>query len=208
MLDQHRPSARTVLNLAASAASTHLDPAYRAERPDMTRLRTAALVSGAFVVFLGVPFGLYVRAQDWKDSHWHIGIQGSVNAMAFGPGQHILLTGTSGPSDGTDTLWNMASPARPRRLAVFEGGAPATLSPDGRTVATVSFSDQPILWNVARLRKPARMAQLRTGDHNLLWGEAFSPDGRVLATAFTDRIYLWDLTSPARSGTQTGAPSR
>jgi hypothetical protein len=157
VLDQHRPSARTVLNLAASAASTHLDPAYRAGRPDMTRLRTAALVFGAFVVLLGVPFGYLVHQENWKDSHWPIGIEGSMNAMAFGPGQRILLTGTSGPSDGTDALWN-----------------------------------------VARLRKPARIAQLRTGDHNLLWGEAFSPDGRILATAFTDRIYLWDLASPAR----------
>lgn len=121
-----------------------------------------------------------------------------MNAMAFGPGQRILLTGTSGASDGTDTLWNVGSPARPRRLAVFEGGAPTTLSPDGRTVATISFSDQPVLWNVSSLRKPSRIAQLRTGDHSLLWGEAFSPDGHVLASAFTDRRYLWDVADPAR----------
>jgi WD40 repeat protein len=198
VLDQHQPSARTVLNLAAGAASTHLDPAWRAHRPGLPLLRTTALTCGAFVLVLGAPFAWWVHAQNWKDSHWHIGIEGSVNAMAFGPGQHILLTGTSGSMDGTDTLWNMASPAGPRRLAVLEGGAPATLSPDGRTVATVSFADQPQLWNVTRPRHPARFVQLRTGDHRVLWGEAFSPDGRVLATAFTDRIYLWDLTRPAR----------
>jgi WD40 repeat protein len=198
VLDQHRPRTRTVLNLAASAASTYLDPAYRAERPDMKRFRTGALISGAFVALIGLPFGMLVHADDWKDSHWHIGIEGSVNAMAFGPGQRILLTGTSGASDGTDTLWNVSSPARPRRLAVFEGGAPTALSPDGRTVATISFSDQPTLWNVFSLRKPARIAQLRTGDHSLLWGEAFSPDGHVLAIAFTDRLSLWDVADPAR----------
>ena len=32
VLDQHRPTARTVLNLCAIAVSTHLDPAWRAER--------------------------------------------------------------------------------------------------------------------------------------------------------------------------------
>ena len=33
VLDQHRPTARTVLNLCAIAVSTHLDPAWRTERP-------------------------------------------------------------------------------------------------------------------------------------------------------------------------------
>jgi WD40 repeat protein len=198
VLDQHRPRARTVLNLTASAMSTHLDRDYRAKRPDMTRVRNAGLVVALAAVALGLPFSLFVHAQGEKDSHWHAGINGSVNAMSFAPGQRILLTGTSGSMDGTDTLWNVTSPTRPQRLAVFEGGAPATLSPDGRTVATISFSGQPILWNVTSLRKPARLARLRTGDRRQLWGEVFSPDGRVLATAFSDRIFLWDVTDPAR----------
>ena len=39
VLDQHQASARTVLNLAASAASAHVDPAWRTERlcPAATR---------------------------------------------------------------------------------------------------------------------------------------------------------------------------
>jgi len=31
-----------------------------------------------------------------------------------------------------------------------------------------------------------------------LWGEAFSPDGQILAVAYTDRIFLWDVASAAR----------
>ena len=31
-----------------------------------------------------------------------------------------------------------------------------------------------------------------------LWGEAFSPGGQVLAVAYTDRIFLWDVASAAR----------
>jgi hypothetical protein len=45
----------------------------------------------------------------------------------------------------------------------------------------------------------ARIAQLRTGDHGLLWGEVLSQDGHILATAFTDRLYVWDVADPARA---------
>ena len=37
VLDQHRPGARTVVNLAASALGAHLDPAYRMEGLSMIR---------------------------------------------------------------------------------------------------------------------------------------------------------------------------
>jgi WD40 repeat protein len=201
VLDQHRASARTVLNLAASAVSTQLDPAYRMEGLAMNRLRRTGLISAAVVVplaLIAVPFGVFVAGQNAKDDHWHSGTEGGVDAMAFSPDQRILLTATSGASDGLDTLWNVSSPAEPRKLASFEGGAPATLSPDARTVVTVSFRDQATLWNVANPRKPARMATLQSGDSNLLWGEAFSPDGRTLAVAYTDRLYLWTVTNPAR----------
>jgi len=201
VLDQHRAGARTVLNLAASALSTHLDPGYRMEGLAMNRLRRTALMSAAVVVpiaLIAVPLGLFVAAQNWKDSHWHIGV-GGVDAMAFSPGQHnILVTATSGANDGLDTLWNVASPARPRQLASFEGGAPSAFAPDGRAVVTVSFDDQPALWNVANLSKPARITTLRTGDSSLLWGEAFSPDGHILAAAYTNRLFLWNVTNPAR----------
>jgi WD40 repeat protein len=200
VLDQHRAGARTVLNLAAGALSTHFDPAYRMEGLAMVRLRRAAWISAAVVVpvaLIAVPFGLFA-AQNWKDSHWHIGL-GGVTAMAFSPvDQHILVTATSGAMDGLDTLWNVTSPTRPRKLASFEGGAPTAFSPDSRTVATVSFSGQPALWNVANLSKPTRITTLRTGDSSLLWGEAFSPDGQILAVAYTDRLYLWNVTNPAR----------
>ena len=47
VLDQHQPTARTVLNLWVSAVSSQLDPAYRTDRLSLTRLRHAALVSAA-----------------------------------------------------------------------------------------------------------------------------------------------------------------
>jgi WD40 repeat protein len=197
VLDQHQASTRTVLNLASSAVSTHLDRAYRGEGLTMARLRRAALISAAVVVPIAL-LALWIQVATWKDGHWHIGL-GGVTAMAFSHADpHILVTATSGAMDGLDTLWDVTSPARPRRLANFEGGAPTVFAPDGRMVATVAFNGQPALWNVANLSKPARIRTLPSGDDNNLWGEAFSPDGRILAAAYTDRVYLWNVTSPAR----------
>jgi hypothetical protein len=42
VLDQHRPNTRTVLNLAASALTTHLERADRAERLPMIPVRRAS----------------------------------------------------------------------------------------------------------------------------------------------------------------------
>ena len=196
VLDQHHPTARTVVNLWASAVSAQLDPAYRLEGLWLTRLRRGALISAAVVVPIAL-IALYIQVATWKDGHWHIGL-GGVTAMAFSPAdQHILVTATSGNLDGLDTLRNVTDPARPRRLANFKGGAPTTFAPNGRTVATVAFSGQSALWNVANLAKPARITTLPSGDDSKLWGEAFSPDGRILA-AYTDRLYLWNVTNPAR----------
>src|SRR5690242_9839819 len=57
---------------------------------------------------------------------------------------------------------------------------------------------QAALWNVTRPRHPARLAVLSVGLSGALWGEAFSPDGRILAAASTSRLVLWDVADPAR----------
>ena len=83
---------------------------------------------------------------------------------------------------------------------MFEGGSPATISPDGATVATNAFGGraQAALWNVTRPRHPVRLAVLSAGLSGALWGEAFSPDGRILATASTSGLVLWNVADPAR----------
>jgi WD40 repeat protein len=198
VLDQHRASPRTAVNLAFSVVSTHVDRDYRAGALSPAGLRRIA-VAAALALSLVVMLGAFVGYDVWKDGHWHPSGVGGVTAMAFSPAnQRILLTATSVPMDGVNDLWDVSDLAQPRKLAEFEGGAPATFSPDGAVVATVTFSGQPALWDVADPARPRMITTLATGDQQVLWGEAYSPDGRVLATAFYDRLFLWDVASPAR----------
>ena len=136
-----------------------------------------------------------------RESRWEPSSSDSVGAIAFSRDQRIMVSATSGPPwEATSTLWDITGQARPRRLSVFEGGSPATISPDGATVAANAFGGraQAALWNVTRPRHPARLAVLSAGLSGALWGEAFSPDGRILAAASTTGLVLWNVADPAR----------
>ncbi len=198
VLDQHQASTRTVVNLAASLLSAHADPAYRTEGLSPSRLRRAALISAAATAPFVLVFGLLFGYATWKD-RWHLSGAGGVSAVAFAPGQRLLVSAVGGVrADSMETVWDITDPARPRQLSAFQGGQPTALSPDSRIVATVSYGGQPVLWNIANPRRPTKMAVLPASDGNVLCGEAFSPDGQILATAYTDRIFLWDVASAAR----------
>lgn len=203
VLDQHRAGRRTILSLASGALSTHLDPDYRMEIRLMPRLSrdTWAVVA----ITVTVPAGLLAIvvvpqiSQNIRESSWHLSNGGAVGQVAFSRDRRILAGAADGPPwSGTSILWDVADQALPRRLAEFEGGNPTTISPDGRTVATSAFGGQPILWNVSRPRHPTREAMLATGFSGGLWGEAFSPDGRILAAASTSEVVLWNVADPAR----------
>ena len=198
VLDQHQPTVRTVVDLWASAVSAQLDPAYRTDRLSLSRLRRAALIAAAIaapLMMIAVPVGYGI----WQDNTWHMSGAGGVGAVAFAPGRHLLVSAVGvAHQDSVETVWDIADPARPRQLSAFQGGQPTALSPDGRILATVAFGGQPVLWTLANPRRPARIAMMPADDGTQLWGEAFSPDGQILATAYTDRIFLWNVASAAR----------
>ena len=191
VLDQHHATARTVLSLWASAVSAQLDPAYLMEGLSLKlkRLRRAALISAAImapVMLMLAPVGYRV----WQDSYWHPAADEPLETAAFSPHTGIMVTAFGEAIDGTDMVWDVTDLSRPRRLSQFEGGQPVALSPDGRTVATIAYSGQAALWNVADRRRPVKMTTLSDGDGSKLEELAFSPDGQVLATARYDKIFL------------------
>ena len=203
VLDQHGAGPRTVLSLAGGALTTHLDPGYRMKIRLMPRLsknaKLAIVMSVAVPVVLVAPAAVPIIAQNINESSWHLSDGGAVGPVAFSADQRILAGAADGPPwSGTSILWDVTNQGVPRRLAEFEGGNPTTISPNGRTVATIAFGGQPILWNVARPRHPARLAVLSAGFAGSPWGEAFSPSGSLLATASTSELALWSVADPAR----------
>ena len=201
VLDQHHAGPRTVLSLAGGALSTHLDPDYRMQ---IRLSRDAKIYIAIFAaIIVGVPalVILPMIPRAIRESRWQPSSSDSVGAIAFSRDQRIMVSATAGPPwEATSTLWDVTDQARPRRLSVFEGGSPATISPDGATVAVNAFGGQAeaALWNVTRPRHPARLAVLSAGLSGALWGEAFSPDGRILAAASTSGLVLWNVADPAR----------
>jgi WD40 repeat protein len=205
VLDQHRASSRTVLSLAGGAMIAHLDADYRMERP-VIRIKSdvvkgTALTVGVIAGCFGLLCALFivVHLQGFiSDMSWHPNPTSGDQVLAMTPNQRLLATEAGGETtSAVVTLWSVGS-AGATQLSEFEGGATVAIAPDGRTVATAAFGGQATLWNVTHPQHPARLAVLYAGASNALWGEAFSPDSRLLAAAYGGGVALWDVARPAQ----------
>jgi WD40 repeat protein len=160
-----------------------------------------------------------------------------INAAGFSPDGRLLACG----HDKTVILWDIADPARPVRRATlahrdrakWTGPVKAVrFGPAGRLLATgaADVKNGAVLWDVTDPDDPARIATIRPQGRDwaargiesqrpTVHAVAFSPDGRLLATASGNRfatqeasgsggsVALWDVTDPARP-VRTGPLSR
>ncbi|MFF2573441.1 hypothetical protein [Streptomyces sp. NPDC058084] len=119
------------------------------------------------------------------------------NLVAFAPdGRTLVGSGATGRM----LAWSLADPVRPVLLPgapTRSAGAPYAFGPDGRTLAGTSGDRTVRIWDLAHPdRAPARLEppDARAEGYRI----AYRPDGRYLALSNDTKVWVWDLTDPAR----------
>jgi WD40 repeat protein len=130
----------------------------------------------------------------------NLGPKNSIYAVSYSPDGRLLAVGSQ---DSEVTLWDIANPRRPRRLAVlrdFNNAVYSTvISPDGHTLAAGSQDDMVRLWDIATPSHPRLLAPPLAGPTDTVYQVGISPDGRMLAGATTGgEVWLWNIADPAR----------
>jgi WD40 repeat protein len=141
---------------------------------------------------------LRINLADWgsqmRPAGARLGSGGAVLGLAFDPSDRMVL---AAGKDGRVHCWDVA--------AGRQGGAPmvhprpgltwvsyAEFSPDGRTIATAGH-DEALLWNAATHE---RLGAPLPHPPGMIWGMAFLPDGKRLATCSDDgSARVWDLST-------------
>jgi WD40 repeat protein len=119
--------------------------------------------------------------------------EGKVASVAFdGSGGQLL---SAGMDDHRLRLWDANDPSRPPQEIAQAGDQLlwASLSPDGRQLATVGRGSNVSLYDLAQ---PAAAPRRLVGHEQTVYRAIYSPDGRQLATVSSDMtVRLWDLDS-------------
>jgi hypothetical protein len=125
------------------------------------------------------------------------GHSGKITSVAFSSDGRFVL---SGSDDKTIRLWNTANGLEVQRFEGHSGKITSVaFSPDGRFALSGSDDKTTRLWNLTVIEK-VTLPMMQEPSRSV----AFSEDGKTIASAASDRIFLWPTTTPpARAAAHT-----
>jgi len=130
----------------------------------------------------------YLRLWDLEPSrhHFMIGHRGPVRRVVFSPNGELLV---SSGADGRAISWDLAT-GHPRWHLPTEGGdaVAATFSRNGAHLVTAGKDGVVRLWDHKYHQQHKRLR----GHSRPVWDMAFSPNGKILATADAFTTRLWE----------------
>lgn len=121
-------------------------------------------------------------------------------SLAISPDGRTLAFG-GWERDAQLKLWSLASSAE---CALVAGSGPVAFSPDGQRLASAGQFGE---WATVKIWDPATGQELFAlrGHRDPVWSIAFSPDGRMVASASADKsVRLWDAASGRELATLRG----
>ena len=147
-----------------------------------------ALIVGVYSLFTYTNVQLLIG-----DLVRHPGYADGDSVPVFTPDQRLLATLVGSEPDTAVVTLSSVGRTGLRQRHRLRAASPWPSPPTTAWSARPAYGGIAVLWNVAQPRHPARVAAPKACFSNALWGEALSPDSKLLAIAYGGTAALWDV---------------